>query len=86
MHVIAEHLICNGVDKSYRTWINHGEPLPRIGFIAQAPSSSTSTENAFPRMEDMLNDTCRCVNPNVLDGCLNESDQENDAHVQDDPP
>ncbi|XP_026436529.1 uncharacterized protein LOC113334514 isoform X1 [Papaver somniferum] len=52
---------------------------------AQVPSSSTAdhSESALPRMMDLSNDTLGRIHPNDLDDMLDESDQQNDAHVLD---
>ncbi|OVA01316.1 hypothetical protein BVC80_867g4 [Macleaya cordata] len=77
-----------GIDKSYRTWVNHeeGGPLPRRSANIGAPSSSINdyNEDTFPRMVDLVTGTLRRVHPDDIDECLNESIQQTDTEIQDD--
>ena len=65
---IHTHLICDGIDKTYTTWIHHGELHPRSHVNVGA---GTNNEDSFPRMVDMLND--------VFGRARNEGDPE--SHV-----
>eukprot|EP00268_Persea_americana_P060442 TRINITY_DN7532_c0_g1_i6.p1 TRINITY_DN7532_c0_g1~~TRINITY_DN7532_c0_g1_i6.p1 ORF type:complete len:110 (-),score=10.57 TRINITY_DN7532_c0_g1_i6:197-526(-) len=49
---IQTHLICDGIDKTYTTWIHHGELHPRSRVNVGA---GTNNEDLFPRMVDMVN-------------------------------
>ncbi|OVA10590.1 hypothetical protein BVC80_8969g16 [Macleaya cordata] len=87
LKVISEHLICNGIDNSYRTWFNHGEPLCKTTINVRVSSSSSANvhnENAFPKMEDLFNDTFGRIHLDDLDECLIESIQQNDTLARED--
>ncbi|PIA32098.1 hypothetical protein AQUCO_04600036v1 [Aquilegia coerulea] len=80
---VFEHLICNGVDKSYTSWIHHGESVSRSGINYRNVSSSTNIheDDMFPRMEDMVNDSLGRIHPNDLNACLDEVQDEDGVEV-----
>ncbi|XP_058087532.1 uncharacterized protein LOC131234619 [Magnolia sinica] len=58
---IHEHLLINGIDKSYTHWIFHGESLAKSN---EKPSSSTfddQSDDEYLRMEELVNDAFRNI-------------------------
>ncbi|CAH9128299.1 unnamed protein product [Cuscuta epithymum] len=87
LNVISEHLVSEGIDLSYRTWFNHGEPLRRSRPNVRTPISSSPSSNhnkgSSPRISDLFWETLGRVEPNDIDACLNDPIQENDTILPD---
>ncbi|KAI3914918.1 hypothetical protein MKX01_018087 [Papaver californicum] len=90
---IHGYLLENRVDKSYRSWIHHGEPpttASNVSSVGQVPNSSTSNvcgEVFGRRMVDMFNDLVpgSVDLNNKLDECFNDTNLEGGINVENDP-
>ncbi|KAL5708127.1 hypothetical protein ACHQM5_018955 [Ranunculus cassubicifolius] len=72
---IYEHIICNGIDLSYTSWVHHGEPFSKNSSSA----SVLQPEVMFPRTEEMINDTFRHCHPSDVSACLDEVQDEDEV-------
>ncbi|KAF6165450.1 hypothetical protein GIB67_017932 [Kingdonia uniflora] len=76
---IHEHLIINGFDTTYTTWIHHGEQFSRSYVNSQSSTVPTNNvEDPCPPLVSMVNDTLEHL-PNEV----NVEDEVNvEAHVE----
>ncbi|XP_058101081.1 uncharacterized protein LOC131245557 isoform X1 [Magnolia sinica] len=87
---ISEHLICDGIDTSYTTWIFHGEQWGESQVIVGASTPvSNRNEDTFLGMANMVNDTLghfvdkEDANVTCIDECHDGKDREGPVHDMD---
>ena len=81
LKTVYEHLFFNGIDQTYTTWFHHGEQRPNI---SASTSVDNHSEDMFPRMVDLVNDAFGHFQPDDLDACMNEVNNEDSTQLQDD--
>ncbi|XP_058733075.1 uncharacterized protein LOC131604664 [Vicia villosa] len=52
---LMDHLICNGIDKSYTCWTMHGEEKKKSTNLRDAPTLFENDKQEFDRVEEFVN-------------------------------
>ncbi|XP_058078624.1 3-phosphoinositide-dependent protein kinase 1-like [Magnolia sinica] len=81
LETISEHLVCNGIDQTYKIWFLHGEQHLEIG---ASTSVDNRNEDVLPKMVDLVNDAFGHFQLDELDACMDEVNNEDDIEPHDD--
>ncbi|KAF9613404.1 hypothetical protein IFM89_008234 [Coptis chinensis] len=82
--IMADHLICIGIDPSYMTWYFHGESFEEdpINVVTVGPSSHSQYEDGYSRDIDLVSEELGYIHLDGLDESMDGSTSDEDRNAK----